>query len=76
MAVSTTEPGLQLHTGNVLTGGFVGTGGRNYRQSDGVCLETQHFPDWPNQPGFPQAVVDPAEPYRSSTTFEFSLAKQ
>lgn len=71
MAVSTTEPGIQLHSGNVLTGGFVGTGGRNYRQSDGVCLETQHFPDWPNQPGFPPAIVTPGEPYQSTTTLEF-----
>ncbi len=73
MAVATTEPGIQLHSGNVLTGRFVGFGGQNYRQSDGVCLETQHFPDWPNQPHFPQAVVTPKTPYRSSTVFEFSL---
>ena len=74
MTVATTEPGVQLHSGNGLAGRHVGTGGRNYRQSDGLCLETQHFPNWPNEPSFPRAVVTPDEPYLSRTTYTFTNA--
>ncbi len=68
----TTAPGLQLYSGNMLTGALVGPSGRAYRQSDGVCLETQLFPDAPNQPHFPSAVLRPGERFRSSTVFRFS----
>jgi aldose 1-epimerase len=72
LEVSTTEPGLQLYSGNFLDGSAVGTGGRAYRQSDGLCLETQHFPDSPNRPGFPATVLRPGETFRSTTVFAFT----
>ena len=65
-------PGLQFYTGNNLTGALVGPSGRAYRQSDGFCFETQQFPDAPNQPGFPSAVLRPGERFRSTTIFRFS----
>src|SRR5206468_1900832 len=53
LEVWTTEPGVQFYSGNNLDGTIRGPGGRFYRQTDGFCLETQHFPDSPNQPAFP-----------------------
>jgi aldose 1-epimerase len=70
--VLTDTPGLQFYTGNGLNGALVGPSGRAYRQSDGVCFETQRFPDAPNQPGFPSAVLRPGERFRSTTIFRFS----
>ena len=67
----TTEPGVQLYTGNGLDGGLIGPSGSAYRQSDGFCLETQHFPDSPNRPEFPSTVLRPGETYRSTTIFRF-----
>ncbi|AXK33157.1 galactose mutarotase [Streptomyces armeniacus] len=72
MTVSTTEPGVQFYTGNFLDGTAVGSGGHSYRQGDGFCLETQHFPDSPNQPRFPSTVLRPGETYRSTTVYGFS----
>ncbi|RLL67105.1 aldose epimerase family protein [Streptomyces sp. Z26] len=72
MTVATTEPGVQFYTGNFLDGTTVGSGGRRYRQGDGFCLETQHFPDSPNQPHFPSTVLRPGGTYRSSTVYGFS----
>lgn len=72
MEVLTTEPGLQLYTGNLLDGTITGSGGRLYRQSDGVCLETHHYPDSPNKPGFPSVVLRPGAVYRTSTVYRFS----
>ncbi|SOD60322.1 aldose 1-epimerase [Streptomyces zhaozhouensis] len=72
MTVSTTEPGVQFYSGNFLDGTLVGTSGRAYRQGDGLCLETQHFPDSPNQPDFPSTVLRPGETYRSTTVYAFS----
>jgi aldose 1-epimerase len=71
LEVETTEPGLQFYSGNFLDGSAVGAGGSAYRQSDGLCLETQHFPDSPNQPGFPSTVLRPDGVYRSTTVFRF-----
>ena len=71
MTISTTEPGLQFYSGNFLDGTLVGTGGTVYRQSDGLALETQHFPDSPNQPQFPSTELRPDEVYDSTTVFEF-----
>jgi aldose 1-epimerase len=73
MEVLTTEPGLQLYTGNFLNGRHRGTSGRAYRQSDGFCLETQHFPNSPNQPGFPSTLLRPSETFRSRTEYRFSV---
>jgi aldose 1-epimerase len=70
--VLTDDPGLQFYTGNGLNGALVGPSGRAYRQGDGFCLETQQFPDAPNQPGFPSAILRPGERYRSTTIFRFS----
>ena len=61
LTVLTEEPGLQFYSGNFLDGTLYGTSGRQYRQGDGLCLETQHFPDAPNKPGF---AIDAARPRR------------
>ncbi|AZM45851.1 galactose-1-epimerase [Streptomyces sp. WAC 06738] len=71
MSIATTEPGLQFYSGNFLDGSFTGTSGRVYRQGDGFCLETQHFPDSPNQPSFPSTVLRPGDTYRSTTVHSF-----
>ncbi|MFI9149405.1 aldose epimerase family protein [Streptomyces sp. NPDC053367] len=71
MRIATTEPGLQFYSGNFLDGTLVGTGGTVYRQGDGLCLETQHFPDSPNQPAFPSTVLRPGQVYRSATVHSF-----
>ena len=72
LEVLTTEPGVQLYSGNFLTGPQVGTSGRIYRQGDGFTLETQHYPDSPNQPSFPSTVLRPGETFVSTTVFRFS----
>ena len=71
MKIATTEPGLQFYSGNFLDGTLVGSGGRIYRQGDALCLETQHFPDSPNQPSFPSTVLRPGQTYRSTTVHSF-----
>lgn len=73
--VSTTMPGVQFYTGNFLTGRFGGTAGKAYRQGAGFCLETQHFPDAPNQPNFPSMVLRPGETYQTTTVFTFSTTE-
>ena len=65
----TTEPGIQLYTGNALGGAMRGTSGRAYGRGGGVALETQHFPDSPNRPRFPSTVVRPGERFASTTVF-------
>ena len=72
LTILTTEPGLQFYSGNFLDGRLVGTSGRIYRQSDGLALETQHFPDSPNQPSFPSTELRPGEVYDSTTVFKFA----
>ena len=57
MEVWTTEPGIQFYTGNFLDGTLVGSSGGMYRQGEAFCLETQHFPDSPNQPDFPSTTL-------------------
>lgn len=76
MDVTTTQPGVQFYSGNFLDGSFAGTGGRVYRQGDGFCLETQHFPDSPNQPGFPSTRLQPGEEFTSATVYTFSVEGQ
>jgi aldose 1-epimerase len=71
LEVLTTEPGLQFYTGNHLDG-FAGKGGKVYGQRSGFCMETQHFPDSPNQPGFPDTILRPGETYASTTVYRFS----
>ena len=65
---------MQFSTGNFLVGDLVGTGGDTYRQSDGFTLETQHFPDSPNQPDFPSTVLKPGEEFTSTTIYGFTTA--
>lgn len=67
LEVRTDQPGVQLYTGNYLDGSTVGKAGRTHRQSDGLCLETQHLPDAPNQPGFASTVLRPGEEYATTT---------
>jgi len=74
MDVETTEPGIQLYSGNFLDGCLRGSNGQAYRQGDGVCLETQHYPDSPNRPEFPSTVLRPGETFQSTTVHRFSTA--
>jgi len=74
MEVHTTEPGVQLYTGNAIVEGETGKGGQRYGPRSGFCLETQHLPDSPNHPDFPSVVVRPDEPYHSETEFRFGVA--
>ena len=71
MQVWTTEPGIQFYSGNFLNGVHYGPSHRSYRQSDGLALETQHFPDSPNQPEFPSTVLRPGAVFRSTTVYRF-----
>ena len=73
MEVYTTEPGMQFYSGNFLDGSITGKGGQVYKQRYGLCLETQHFPDSPNKPGFPSTVLNPGQRYNSSTIYRFSV---
>lgn len=72
MEIWTTEPGLQLYTGNFLFG-QEGKGGKAYPHRSAVCLETQHFPDSINQPNFPSTVLRPGETYTQKTEHRFSV---
>lgn len=72
LEVWTTEPGIQFYAGNFLDGTLYGPSGRSYRQSDGLALETQHFPDSPNKPNFPSTVLRPGETYQTTTIFKFA----
>jgi len=74
LEVATTEPGLQFYSGNFLDGSITGKGGRVYRRRTGLCLETQHFPDSPNKPQFPNTILRPEQTYRSKTVFAFSVS--
>jgi aldose 1-epimerase len=72
MEIHTTEPGVQLYCGNFLDGG---EGGGGYQQHDAFCLETQHFPDSPNQPKFPSTVLKPGQTFKSTTVHKFGVQK-
>jgi len=72
--VHTTEPGVQFYSGNFLDGSLLGSGGAAIRQGDGLCLETQHFPDSPNRPEFPSTVLRPGEVFRGVTEHRFGIA--
>jgi aldose 1-epimerase len=73
LEVLTTEPGIQLYTGNFLDGTAHGKGGRVYEQRYAFCLETQHFPDSPNHAGFPSTTLFPSKPFHSTTILRFSV---
>jgi aldose 1-epimerase len=72
MEVLTTEPGVQFYSGNFLDGTVTGKGGTVYQKRAGFCLETQHYPDSPNQPQFPTTVLEPGQTYRTTTVYRFS----
>jgi aldose 1-epimerase len=70
----TTEPGVQLYTGNFLVGDLVGTSGHTYRQTDAFTLETQHYPDSPHHigdPNWPSVVLNPGQTFTSATIYKF-----
>ena len=71
----TTEPGIQFYSGNFLDGTLYGTSDRQYRQGDGLALETQHFPDSPNHANFPSTVLRPGQKYTSTTVLDFSAGR-
>ena len=73
MTVFTTQPGMQVYTSNFLDGSLYGHEGRCYQKYSAVCLETQHFPDSPNQPSFPSTLLKPGEKYRQKTIFAFEI---
>jgi len=72
MEVLTTEPGVQLYTGNFLDGKTKGKKDPAYEQYDAFCLETQHYPDSPNKPNFPTTVLKKGATFRSTTIYRFT----
>jgi hypothetical protein len=76
MEVHTTEPGVQLYTGNFLDGSLTSIGGLVCRQHAGFCLETQHFPDAVHHPNFPSVILRPGHVYKTKTSFRFSVQPQ
>ena len=73
--IFTTEPGIQVYTGNVLDGTVCGKDSTFYQRRTAVCMETQHFPDSPNKPKFPSTVLRPGTKFESSTTYRFGIVK-
>ena len=73
METFTTEPGVQLYTGNWMTGNFEGKPGQRYPERAALCLETQHFPDSPNKPEYPSTLLRPGETFLSTTIYQFSV---
>jgi len=72
LEVSTTQPAVQFYTGNFLDGTVTGKGGHVYKRRFGFCLETQHYPDSPNHPDFPNTILKPGETFHQTTAFKFS----
>ena len=75
LEVFTTQPGVQFYTGNFLDGTVHGKGGKVYGHRSAFCLETQHFPDSPNKPGFPSSELKPGQTYHETTIYKFSVTK-
>jgi len=71
MEIHTDQPGVQFYTGNFLDGSITGKAGKVYKKHYGFCLETQHFPDSPNKPGFPPVVLQPGQKYTTKTVHKF-----
>ncbi|MBM4026375.1 MAG: galactose mutarotase [Planctomycetes bacterium] len=72
MEITTTEPAVQLYTGNFLDGSIIGKAGKRYGRHAAFCLETQHYPDSPNKPSFPSTVLEPGQKFTSLTVHKFS----
>jgi len=73
LEVLTEEPGVQFYSGNSLDGSLVGKSGQSYEARTGFCLETQHYPDSPNQAQFPNTILQPGEIYQTTTIYRFSV---
>jgi aldose 1-epimerase len=72
MEIQTSEPGIQFYCGNFLDGRLIGKAGKPYVHRGGFCLETQHYPNSPNQASFPSSILKPGEEYKTTTVFKFS----
>ena len=75
LEVFTTEPGVQFYSGNFLDGTIKTSDGKAINKHTGLCLETQHFPDSPNQPSFPSTLLLPGQQYHTTTVYKLSVAK-
>jgi len=75
METFTEEPGVQFYSGNFLSGCLTGKSGKKYLFRSGLCLETQHYPDSPNQKNFPSSILKPGEEYKTATVYKFSVKK-
>ncbi len=75
LEIWTDQPGIQFYSGNFLDGSITGKNGKVYQYRHGLCLETQHYPDAPNQPAFPTTVLNPGEQYQTTTIYKFLLAE-
>ncbi len=73
LEIHTQEPGIQFYSGNFLDGTIAGKGGRVYGHRSGFCLETQHYPDSPNQPTFPSTILRLGEEYSTRTVLVFGV---
>jgi aldose 1-epimerase len=76
LEVYTTEPGLQFYTGNFLDGKFINRDGKAINLHTALCLETQHFPDSPNEPAFPSTILKPGEKYHSVTVYKVVVGNE
>ena len=75
LEVLTTEPGLQLYTGNFLDGSIIGKNGKPHVNRSAFCLEAQHYPDSPNRPEWPSVVLRPGETYHQTTVYRLTVVK-
>jgi aldose 1-epimerase len=75
LEVFTTEPGLQFYTGNFLDGKIKTSAGKAINKNTALCLETQHFPNSPNQSSFPSTLLSPGQTFHSETVYKLSVAK-
>ena len=73
LEILTTEPGIQFYSGNFLDGTVAGKGGKLYAHRSALALETQHYPDSPNQPSFPSTELKPGKTYHSISVYRFSV---
>jgi aldose 1-epimerase len=73
LEVHTTQPGIQFYTGNMMPDSLSSKQGHVYQRRSGFCLETQHYPDSPNQPDFPSTALKPGQTYRQTTVFRLSI---
>ncbi|HKJ41999.1 MAG TPA: aldose epimerase family protein [Sunxiuqinia sp.] len=73
MEVFTTEPAIQFYSGNFQDGSIIGKYGHKWEYRNGMCLETQHYPDSPNHPSFPNTIVEPGDTLQSTTIYKFSV---